>query len=458
MKDGFNEWDYLPHNLEPKEIDDPLLVISDFFAADSLDGHLERLKKWRDAIINDDFFKDERGSPAGLLFFHKLNIRLIEAVSLLLKDSLAEKKENALQAATINERLDIYAVISAFFSDYNLPEYRKQLSDWLDFGLSKTNSSGFVEAKELIHIYENLNLLYHTAWKIYELLEDPAYEFDTDTIILGSTDQDVTLYQLNSQITEPLAETIKKVVTVIKEKADTTQVIFYLGSIPGTDKLYFLVLTADEEQRQSLQLGSMIEDCCKVFSTINAQVYRMATFRGGIRHQEHYFKNALNAEVVYLSGQMPVSLLNAQVCDNFIKNDFRWDRWYKQAQQFLYGAEFYLNHKLYNAALFSIQQCAECVLVATIKGVLDYRIGSHNLVRLIDLTKMFTNDLAAVFESHNDEKRKQFEVLKNAYINVRYKDNFAIDPEMICAINLDVTRLFVTAEKVYKKHLLLNSL
>ena len=50
METAFNEWDFYPLHLKPKEINDPLLILHDFFADDSLAGHLERLKEWRDYV------------------------------------------------------------------------------------------------------------------------------------------------------------------------------------------------------------------------------------------------------------------------------------------------------------------------------------------------------------------------------------------------------------------------
>ncbi len=79
----YNTWASCPINLSPKQTSDPLSVFSDFFSDDSLPGHLQRLKDWRDYVLKDDFYRDMKGSPAGLAYFYKLNVCLVEAAFLL---------------------------------------------------------------------------------------------------------------------------------------------------------------------------------------------------------------------------------------------------------------------------------------------------------------------------------------------------------------------------------------
>ena len=58
METAYNEWDFYPLHLKPNEINNPLTILSDFLADDSLTGHLERLKEWRDYVLKEDFYKD----------------------------------------------------------------------------------------------------------------------------------------------------------------------------------------------------------------------------------------------------------------------------------------------------------------------------------------------------------------------------------------------------------------
>jgi hypothetical protein len=139
-------------NLKPTEIANPILVIADFFDVDSLSGHLERLQMWRKCILEDQYFKGEKGSPSELLHFYKLNLCLLDA-AYLLKDENSPTTESA----------DIYLTFKPVFGEYNLSTYREILYQWLEFGLSASAANEFIDTIDLISVYENLQKLYNAA-------------------------------------------------------------------------------------------------------------------------------------------------------------------------------------------------------------------------------------------------------------------------------------------------------
>jgi hypothetical protein len=83
MAEEFNHWDFYPLNLTPEQVDNPLSVINTFFDHDSLPGHLDTLQNWCFSILKPDFYRDEKGSPSSLLYFHKLTLCLVEAAHLI---------------------------------------------------------------------------------------------------------------------------------------------------------------------------------------------------------------------------------------------------------------------------------------------------------------------------------------------------------------------------------------
>ena len=168
MEATFNQWESFPINLNTNEIANPLNVISDFFSDDSLNGHLERLTQWRDYVLKDDYFRDHKESPAGLLYFYKLNLHLVEAANLIFKALPLEFNVEFIRGNTFTElaevlvglseaeRLDLYAVLSNFFMAYSLQQYREQLYEWLEHGLSRKGANEFITSIDLITVYENL--------------------------------------------------------------------------------------------------------------------------------------------------------------------------------------------------------------------------------------------------------------------------------------------------------------
>ncbi len=136
-----NEWEIYPFHLTTEEINKPLLVIADFFHDDWLPDQLERLKTWRDFVLKEAYYLDEKRSPVSLLLFYKLNVRLIEALYLfsgvnkelpvhltgepdLLESVLWKDYPTNLSEAELNEPL---IVINNFFKAFTLQQYREHL-------------------------------------------------------------------------------------------------------------------------------------------------------------------------------------------------------------------------------------------------------------------------------------------------------------------------------------------
>lgn len=449
METACNEWDFCPLHLKPNEISNPLLILDDFFADDSLSGHLERLKQWRDHVLKDDYYRDMKGSPAGLFYFYMLNIRLIEAAHLL--------KEK-----TVNE---YYSELTEFFATYNLPQYREQLYEWLEHGLSSHGAKEFIETADLIAVYENLGKLYSTVWEIYrnakeirgsqlQVIQTQRYR---DTQLQSSQ---LSLYQLNNVIPSIYEGLLARVTSTIKHKLPSVQTVIYLGTPPDlADKIYLLIFTSNDEPRQAQSLASMIEESCREFARVVALVHYASVFFKGIENNNPFYNHALSCPVIYLSGEL--LLPSCKMVNHKLSTEaaaFKWQRWYSQGKDFLLGADYYIKNNAYGAALFSLHQCAECILTAIIRAILGYNINNHNLSRLLILTGMCTDELMKVFDLNDESVAIRFEQLKQAYINVSYKDAFEPDIKIVESLYLDVTELATKVEQVYEKHLLINSL
>lgn len=446
-----NENDDAVFNLKPAEIINPLIVIADFFDVDSLDGHLERLQTWRRCIMEDQYFKGDKGSPSELLHFHKLNVCLLEAAYLL-------KDENCLTTKSIYS----YITLKQVFDDYNLSTYRAILYQWLEFGLSVSAANEFIDTIDLIGVYEILQKLYKAAWHIHQQAAGNSMHLGANSVEQRddylSIDNSVTLYDLNTAILSHQQETISNVVAKIKEKVPSVQAIIYLGQTPAASpNIFLMVLVDDNDQRQLQCIASTIEDSCRNIASVIALVHRPSRLNRS-RGDNLFFSNALKCPLIYHSGEILLPFITAISHDLREKELLIWRRWTDQGKDFLKGGEYYLNIRADQAALFSLQQAAECFLMAIIRVVNGYTTNIHNLSTLLNITRMFTNDIANVFDLENQGGKQLFNVLKNAYINVRYKDTYEADKQDVRAIYPYIKKLMVVVEKVYEHYLLTSNL
>lgn len=464
--------------LTPEEVNSPLLVIADFFYDDWLPGHLERLKTWRDFVLTETYYLDENNSPVGLLRCYTLNIRLIEALYLFescdsnhlliqkatdpapLERCLWRDYPTNLTESEINDPL---MVVSNFFKAYTLQQYREQLYEWLEHGLSSKAAHEFITTADLVSVYENLQRLYSAAWVIFQRLSEKPYLKNIfhpdghDNVKISNT---LNPYKLRTAIPNCQQEKISKIVSIIKHKVPTTQCVICLGTIPDNgERIFLLVLTSREETATAQSLNCMIEDSCRDIAKVTALVHFTTAMLTALENNSRFFHQAIHCPVVYLSGDFilpvpkPLERIAAKESESF-----KWEGWLQQGKDFLAGADFYLRQESANAALFSLHQCAECILIALIRGVNGYGTTNHNLSRLITIAEMFTTEISNVFELHENHKANQFESLKQAYFNVRYKDGYKADIETAKGLYGTVNQLINVAEKVYAKHLLTEGL
>ncbi len=481
-----NEWDNSPINLSPEEIENPLLVLDDFFSSDWLPGKYEDLLRWRKFILADESFVDQNGHVSSILFSYKLNVKLVDACYLILEGFKSSKSVFGAAVAKNIEQISYereswrdfpnllaeelvtnpFIILEQFFETFSLPSFRSLLYEWLEAGLSKDAIGEFMEASDIFAVYENLQSLYGAAWLIYQRLSNNPYLKDkgveVDMLDVNSNNPITipSLYKLDAVINPGQHGQITQIVTIIKEKAPSVQAVIYLGVPPvDLDIIFLLVLTDNKEQGLAFDISNHLEECCKKVANVYILVHHASSLIAATDEKNLFLKKAINCPVIYLAGGL--ILPKQKETDHLLVNEIalqKWHRWCNQSQEFLKGTEYYLTIRAHNAAIFSLSQIAECLLVAIIRSVTGYDMNTHNLEKLLKLTQMFTGDIYAVFDLEKEENKKLFNILKAAYIDVRYRDSYESDPASITAIYLLVKKMVGVIDQVNQKHLAASTL
>lgn len=179
----YSTWDFYPQYLNRDEVNNPLIVIQEFFSADGLPGHLEALKIWRTFVTEDRHYTDRQNNPANLLYTYVLNLQLVEAGFLLMQSNQQKEPNNHVtvghdsqlsqeqsswpnfpQGLKHEELLAPYLVLESFFKDYNLPQYRTFLYQWLEKGLSRFAADSICQQGKLLKFMK--------TWKSFIRLPD----------------------------------------------------------------------------------------------------------------------------------------------------------------------------------------------------------------------------------------------------------------------------------------------
>jgi predicted nucleotidyltransferase/HEPN domain-containing protein len=130
-----------------------------------------------------------------------------------------------------------------------------------------------------------------------------------------------------------------------------------------------------------------------------------------------------------------------------------FDDKFNKANGFLKGTHFYYDERDYQLASFSLHQSCENYfysirLVFTLENA-----KQHNLSKLLNSVKKYSNDFIKVFPCDTPEEKRLFNLIKAAYVNGRYDPDFVVTKEDIDALIPKVELLRDITKEICEKEI-----
>ncbi|GAC1314707.1 MAG: hypothetical protein NVSMB24_39630 [Mucilaginibacter sp.] len=465
-------WEHYPKTLRQYEIESPLSVVADFFSTDSVKGHSKTLKEWRHYVVSDGYYDDGRHGPASLLFNYDLNLKILEAMYLLLLDHknfsyrqeklteahMVEEKEHWAyfpKNLSLKEQLDPFKAVKKVFKKIKPQHYRDYLHEWSHAALYNKAENESLYASEIISVYENLLKLYSAAWLIYQRNSGKtAYkkiEEGGNQAELTKTPIELRTINPNPTAAEKLA--LQELKTLILKRCPSVEMIVHLGTHPDPFTFFLLILIGNEEKAHEHEVGNKIEDNCRHLAEVHAIVHKSSGAKEALNIGRRFWSTVMEkGHVVYQSTELTLpghQELTKEIV--FERAKFNWKRWGTQAKEFLKGAEFYRANKNYCLEIFLLHQSVESALKAVIQAILGYRVQMHNLSRLLRLTLLFSDELRKLFELDTTEGVQLFTLLQNSYSQSRYKSTFDPDEESTIELAALAKKFIDITERLYNQ-------
>jgi HEPN domain-containing protein len=467
-------WEHYPKTLRHYEVENPMSVVVDFFSADSVKGHGKRLKEWRYYVVNDEHYDEKRHGPGTLLFIYDLNLRILEAMYLLLvnyknfsyqrkqltEEQLEEEKEQweyYPKNLSLKEQLEPYKAVKKVFKKIKPQEYRDQLHEWSHVALYNNADVEALYAGEVITVYENLIKLYSAAWLICQreggrpLLKRSKLE----NSLTETSSEPIALRTINPEPTAAEKLALEEIKNLIVKRCPQVQMIIHLGTHPKPFTFYLLILIADDEKIPEHEISNKIEDNCQYLANVHAIVHKANSAKEALNIGRRFWTTGM--EKGFILYHFPELILppHQEITKEILleRAKFNWERWGKQGSEFLRGAELYRADNNFRLAAFLLHQSVESVLKAIIQAVIGYRVQMHNLSRLLRLTLLFTDELKDVFELNTTEGAQLYQLLQNAYSQSRYNSSFDPDGDSVRILSKQVTKFNKVAERIYKQYI-----
>jgi len=475
---SYAPWEHYPKYLYHYEVTHPLDVLEDFFDADEPKHHVVSLKGWRDIAVSWSCFEDKRHGPESILYVHELNVKLIEALYLLLLEHEEQRERPKPITAQQLERekttwlyspnnlsdeqlLNPYVYVKAFFTDISLPKYRDYLMVWLKDALTiKHNDDNILTSQEIIVVYENMLKLYSAAWIIHQRNTKEPYlreRASTEVVEQPVAKANGTIHAISPNPTPAESLGLEEVKNLIIKLFPSIQMIIHLGTHFKPFVFFLVILVGDEEKIPEGEISNKIEDHCKFLIKVHAIVHKTAGAILGVEKGSRFWTAAISkGNVVYKVSDLNLPTPMEIGKDVLVQraND-HWSRWGSQGKEFLAGAELYSTRKQFGLATFMLHQATENILKGVIQAILGYRIQMHNLPRMLRLTLLMTDELKSQFHLNSSDGIQQFDMLQNAYAHTHYGKSVEPDESGVMQLMTKVDALYNTAKEL---HLLFVSL
>jgi len=164
-----------------------------------------------------------------------------------------------------------------------------------------------------------------------------------------------------------------------------------------------------------------------------------------------YFFSDIKKEGIYLydSEQFqlkePKELSHAER-QKIAQEDFNY--WFEKVENLLEIFQFAFQNKKCNEAAFILHQITERLYTAILLVFTRYKPKSHDLLTLRKFANTIDPELAMVFPLDTAENKHLFKLLRNAYVDARYKPSYVITEIELTKLSDQVNYLKSLCEKL----------
>ena len=218
-----------------------------------------------------------------------------------------------------------------------------------------------------------------------------------------------------------------------------------------------LVVTSRGEKREDHQVEEMLESKCQHLTSIPVNIIAHGIDYANKQIGEgQYFFTDIKKEGILLWDAGKVELaeqreLTPAEKKEIVERDFK--KWFSTSKEFLKRASILDNNdsETLNISAFLLHQATERTYNTMILVFTGYKPKTHNIAKLIKMSRDFSPELATIFPNNSKEEKHLFTLLKKAYIDARYSEDYMITEKELKALIERVKRLQEVTERVCRK-------
>jgi HEPN domain-containing protein len=184
-----------------------------------------------------------------------------------------------------------------------------------------------------------------------------------------------------------------------------------------------------------------VQDYVNGFSktyTITIIVHGLQTVTNAIAQGSRFFTLACRDGMQLYSAKglgLNIDYPDLNPATTFAKAQKHYFHRFGMACGFMESASTSYDNGFYSNCMFELHQCMEQACIAVIRVYMAYRSDMHNLARLLNLCKCFSDGQVELFPIRNEDDNRLFQLLVKSYSDTRYKDDYKIvdhDADELC--------------------------
>jgi HEPN domain-containing protein/predicted nucleotidyltransferase len=259
---------------------------------------------------------------------------------------------------------------------------------------------------------------------------------------------------------------INLITDVIKEVVDPEMIILFGSHAKGTfveDRYVsngityeyisdydLLVVMKDNPEKTYKHETSIMQKVDRFKPPVNLEIHGIEYINKGLEWGEYFWVDIVKEGIVLFDkGTVqfaePRELTAAEKKEKALRY---FDTWFPQASAFLDGSKFHFRNGNIKIATFELHQATESLYYAFLLVFTDYKPKTHNLWKLRKKAKPYSKELFHLFPAETDKNEERlFELLKQGYIDARYREDFKISESDLNSLTERVAMMIPLVER-----------
>lgn len=193
----------------------------------------------------------------------------------------------------------------------------------------------------------------------------------------------------------------------------------------------FLIITRSQDEKLYELVEKILAKTRNRFNTpVSPIIHTIDYINKGLEKGQYFFTEIIERGILLLDKEQTVfrTYKTLTVTEQEEVATKYFNLWYPRALSSLDGAKYYFSRGYVNDAAFTLHQTAERLYSTVLLVFNGYRPKTHNLDKLRTYIKPISQPLFAIFPfpERDDEQKRLFEILKRAYIDARYKEDYSL--------------------------------